>query len=260
MENNEQLRVDDANSKATMVESMLHMQHQLNNGTIGEGWEFKTEHNGKALDWKLAGLLELAEGLNSIAWKWWKGTETDVANVRVEVVDLWHFLFSDAITQYSMYNLQFLIGKLLVECFMKVPNLSEEFNPMFDPQVVSRSSRLLISDLAMGKEPDMNNLANLTIAAGFDVKSLYQAYIVKNVLNGFRQANGYKLPPEHKDVYIKEWIGADGKTYEDNVIAFEIADSLEISSEYPNKLLELITDSYAFTVKTTAELKKKIEE
>lgn len=40
---------------------------------------------------------ELRELEESIAWKWWKPTvKTDLPNVRVEIVDLFHFLLSAA--------------------------------------------------------------------------------------------------------------------------------------------------------------------
>lgn len=39
---------------------------------------------------------ELAEFRDSVHWKWWKAGNTDMQNVRVEIVDMFHFLMSMA--------------------------------------------------------------------------------------------------------------------------------------------------------------------
>jgi hypothetical protein len=62
---------------------------------------------------------------------------------------------------------------------------------------------------------------------------LYSLYIMKNCLNGFRQANGYK-----EGTYIKNWISADGQQCEDNVMCQEIWESLE-DQNYDNLTAEL---------------------
>jgi len=58
-------------------------------------------------------------------------------------------------------------------------------------------------------------------AAGLDFETLYVAYIGKNVLNFFRQDNGYK-----DGSYIKEW---DGR--EDNEHLVELSAALDSESE-----------------------------
>jgi len=59
-------------------------------------------------------------------------------------------------------------------------------------------------------------------------EDVYRAYFVKNVLNEFRQNNGYK-----KGTYIKEWeidIGEGIKNYEDNEIAYHLAQKIPLEN------------------------------
>jgi len=68
--------------------------------------------------------------------------------------------------------------------------------------------------------------------SGLNLDSLYQLYIGKNILNKFRQDNGYK-----DGSYKKIW---DGK--EDNVIMQEIL--MNDSSITPQRLYEQLSEIY----------------
>ena len=69
--------------------------------------------------------------------------------------------------------------------------------------------------------------------SGLAFDSLYQIYMAKNVLNKFRQDNGYK-----EGTYIKEWQGK-----EDNVVMFEIIASLESFSG--DELYQQLAQAYS---------------
>ncbi len=53
--------------------------------------------------------------------------------------------------------------------------------------------------------------------AELEFEQLYQIYMAKNVLNTFRQDNGYK-----EGTYIKDWNGK-----EDNVVMFEVIEQMQ---------------------------------
>src|SRR5688572_1007808 len=53
-------------------------------------------------DWLTAGypflravLVEAVEGLDHYGWKWWKSQSPDLAQLRIELIDIWHFLLSE---------------------------------------------------------------------------------------------------------------------------------------------------------------------
>ena len=82
-----------ANEKITQ---MLNLQQSLNDDTNGIGWENGVNKNGKLISWKRCIYMECAELIDSFAWKHWKSINapTNEDNLRVEVVDIWHFLMS----------------------------------------------------------------------------------------------------------------------------------------------------------------------
>jgi hypothetical protein len=72
-------------------------------------------------------------------------------------------------------------------------------------------------------------------AAELDFETLYVAYVGKNVLNFFRQDNGYK-----DGSYIKEW---DGR--EDNEHLVELSASLDSeSSDFRDELYNALQARY----------------
>ena len=75
---------------------------------------------------------------------------------------------------------------------------------------------------------------------GIDAERLYRDYVSKNVLNHFRQDNGYKTGE-----YVKMWQGL-----EDNAHMEEILKSLDARSEaLPSRLYEALERRYRETVK-----------
>jgi dimeric dUTPase (all-alpha-NTP-PPase superfamily) len=46
------------------------------------------------LQFELAMRQEMAEAIDSLSWKWWKKTEDDWQNIKVELVDILHFWVS----------------------------------------------------------------------------------------------------------------------------------------------------------------------
>ena len=82
------------------LETMFAMQKELNR-RIGQDTDAMTDE--ERVEWMLnyARALgqELAELVDSVPWKWWaKYQQFDKQNVRVEVVDIFHFLISLAQT------------------------------------------------------------------------------------------------------------------------------------------------------------------
>lgn len=181
------------------IKEMLELQHQLN-AVINPDW--KTAKN----PWTRAIWVESAELLDHIGWKWWKAQGTNVAQAHIELVDIWHFILSqfaetgddmDVVTS-ELHHRLFDQGRRVIFIRNKIHSLNE--------------MNLLDRVEAMASLAASGNDCTAAFAAcceelELDWDELRRIYVGKNVLNLFRQANGYK-----QGTYIKDWNGA-----EDNV-------------------------------------------
>ena len=66
------------------ITQMLSMQNAMNS-RVSETWR---DNN---YEWYRAIWVECAEMLDHHGWKWWKHQEIDVAQVQLELVDIFHF-------------------------------------------------------------------------------------------------------------------------------------------------------------------------
>ncbi len=217
---------------------MLKLQQQLNDETNGVNWENGVTKNGKVIDWKRCIYLEAGELIDSYPWKHWKDIDAkpDYENIKIELVDIWHFIMSEALRVYKIENL----GSIDDIAYMIV-NL---------PQFNKFNSNDKIDNLdiyqEMGVVEDMvgvlfckksiNELIRsfLITSSTLNLKlsELYRLYIGKNILNRFRQDNGYKY-----GIYLKIWNGK-----EDNVIMQNILD--KNSNITPNELYNRLKELY----------------
>jgi len=212
------------------IEAMLSLQQELNDATNGKGWESGTTKNGKQIDWRRCIYLEAAELIESYPWKHWKNidAEPDYANIKIEAVDIWHFVMSEALRIYKVNNLGDI--KSLASNITTQESYSE-----FSSDTISAHTDHY-DEIAKCEEFIKSLFCDDTIEilvdkffvlarqSGLNLDTLYRLYIGKNILNRFRQAHGYK-----DGSYTKIW---DGR--EDNVIMQEI---LEQNSEILPEIL-----------------------
>ena len=194
---------------------MLQLQNQLNDATNGEEWTKGRTKNGKEINWKRCIYMECAEMVDSFAWKHWKAIdkEPDWANHQIEVVDVWHFIMSLAIEEYTTHMRggieDLAINISALEAFSKIDCSNEVFAaPSEVIAKVEELIRLSISKDSLELESMINEFFDLVSISGLDLETLYRLYVGKNILNQFRQDNGYK-----DGSYIKVWNGE-----EDNVV------------------------------------------
>ena len=64
--------------------NMLQMQHRMNS-RVHEDWI--NQH----FEWYRATWIECGELMDHVGYKWWKKQTPDMEQVRLEVVDIWHF-------------------------------------------------------------------------------------------------------------------------------------------------------------------------
>ena len=212
-----------------LIEQMFKLQNELNNNTNGEMWVDGLTKENRQISWYRCIYMEAAEAIDSFNWKHWKNinVEPDWADIKVELVDIWHFIMSEAIrvgdqSYANQYEGVDAIGDL-------------------DSKVLLQTLEKILSLAAQAKIEDNDNAVRETIDLffvalshiGMDTGELYKRYVVKNQLNTFRQKNGYK-----DGSYIKIW-----GDVEDNVVAFSMMDSdPEIS---PTELYRQLESTYA---------------
>jgi dimeric dUTPase (all-alpha-NTP-PPase superfamily) len=155
----------------------------------------------------LAIIEECGELINHLGYKWWKKTEVNEKQAALEVVDILHFLVSYMIIQdddYDYFNK--LFNKHYIEHQL---NCTIETVPDF-------LHHLLCDDI----EEIICCFALICSRFNLDLPTLHSLYIGKNVLNKFRQDNGYK-----------------GGTYLDNEVLYDICSDVELRGNIDEKQL-----------------------
>ena len=210
------------------IKQMFILQQQLNDNTNGTIWTEGATKEGRHISWLRCIYMEAAEAIDSFNWKHWKDIEAqpDLDNAKVELVDIWHFIMSEAIhfgdTQFAdkyidMQPEKAMNPELTVEILEKIVALAASANVDKSQNELYHITDLFFSALAAMK---------------MDVAELYRRYLVKNQLNTFRQKNGYK-----HGTYIKIWNGV-----EDNVIAYNIMEKQPNLS--PKELYQQLEKQY----------------
>ena len=225
---------------------MLQLQAQLNDATNGEEWTKGTTKNGKTINWRRCIYMECAEMVDSFSWKHWKSitAEPDWDNHQIEVVDVWHFIMSLAIEDYSL-NFKGSIEDLALnisqlEAFDKIDVNAKSFSSQ--DRVIEKVEELIrkaISKETLEIESFIAEFFDLVAISGLNLETLYRLYVGKNILNQFRQDHGYK-----DGSYIKVWNGE-----EDNVVMKRIWE--ENGDISPDVLFKELTKAYATLTKSS---------
>lgn len=210
---------------------MLSLQEQLNK-KINENW--RNERTKE--DFARATWVECAEALDSLPWKWWKKQEADIDNLKIEVVDIWHFIMSYILLDYED------LGKALesdyIEYFKKGVNEdlhNIEINSVYIHHYLGETDyykklMFLIERVAEGflKDTPVEGIFffGLLVKNTISFKELYLLYIGKNILNHIRQETGYK------DGSYKKVING----MEDNQYLFHIVKEVNSKDELEDKI------------------------
>lgn len=203
-----------------ILENMLKLQQKLNDETNGLNWENGYTKEGKLISFRRCVYMECAELIDSFAWKHWKSinSPTNWENVRIEIVDIWHFILSLVLETYHNKhnkNFTFIAMELnsikIFKDFCKeesIPNENDTYGILNDIELIIHKC----SGFGFDLYELLSAYFTLAIKCGLNLESLYKIYVGKNVLNAFRQDNGYK-----EGKYKKIWNGK-----EDNEILNEI--------------------------------------
>ncbi len=213
------------------IKHMLELQDQLNR-KINENWrELRTED-----DFIRAAWIECAELVDSLPWKWWKKQTPDLDNVKIEVVDIWHFLLSLALLKIK--SLDEAVNSYLITYFKQ--GLNENFqNLNIDPVHIHHylGETELYKKLIYTTERVVENLLKknfqeamfffgLLVKDSMTFDELYYLYIGKNILNHIRQEKGYKTGHYKKSI----------NGLEDNHYLLQVVKSINSTEELEEKI------------------------
>lgn len=180
--------------------TMLELQDAMNS-KVNENWV------DQGFAWYRAIWVECAELLDHYGWKWWKKQTPDADQVKLELVDIWHFGLSILLLESSNE----------VEIAAAVEQELSRATPSGDFREDLEAFTLAT---LQSKSFDVASFATLMSGIDLSFDELYTRYVGKNVLNFFRQDNGYQ-----DGSYRKQWGGK-----EDNEHLVEAVAELDHSS------------------------------
>ncbi len=197
------------------IQAMLALQNSMNT-KVNADWQ------SQGFEWYRAIWIECGELLDHYGWKWWKRQDPDVEQVKLELIDIWHFglsiLLSRDLTEDEIVD--------LIEANLNVSSDEPDFRLDLERFAGETLTTRDFSVASFGR-----------LMAGIDLSfdQLYEGYVGKNVLNFFRQDNGYK-----DGSYRKIWGGR-----EDNEHLVEIIAELDAKAAgFPETLYERLNTLY----------------
>jgi len=243
------------------IRDMVELQNTLNVKTNGENWVSGVTDKGKIIRWWMCLNMEACELIDSLPWKHWKAinNEIDIDNIKIEITDIWHFILSAVIelTEGDTDEANKIIldtvndyadEKDNVKMFLKntinTTDIENKLTILTDYLIAGMNNMYRVNKLI--NEQDANKLVfdfmvNMEVISEisdvlgkgeFTFNHLYNLYLGKNVLNEFRQNNGYK-----EGDYVKIWNGVEdnvimGRMLEDNLDDLSYGKLYDMLNEY----------------------------
>jgi dimeric dUTPase (all-alpha-NTP-PPase superfamily) len=197
------------------LQVMLDLQDDMNR-RVHPDWR----NQGYA--WHRAVWIECAEMLDHYGWKWWKKQSPDIDQVRLELIDIWHF-------GLSMLLLENETAARIGEAIAGVEPGSSGSRHFAD------ELEHFVAGILNTRRFDVPDFVRLMQTIDLSFAELYTAYVGKNVLNFFRQDHGYQ-----DGSYRKQW----GER-EDNEHLVELAGTLDASrADFKDRLYQALRERY----------------
>lgn len=196
--------------------TMLNLQHRMNT-KVHPQWITQR------YEWYRAIWIECGELIEHYGYKWWKKQTPDIEQVRLEAIDIWHFGLSALFVDNK--NIERIADEVAVE-------LNQH---KYGGQDVRTATEALAAHALNHHKFSVSLFADLMHACELNFDDLYSHYVGKNVLNFFRQDNGYK-----EGTYQKQWHGR-----EDNEHLMELLKELDSGSDaYADNLYAALQRRY----------------
>jgi dimeric dUTPase (all-alpha-NTP-PPase superfamily) len=209
-----------------MLLAMLELQDSMNR-KIDPDWI------GKRHAYLRAVLVEATEALEHYGWKWWKQQSPDMPQLRIELIDVWHFVLSEYLLRADgdrAAAMKSMRADWMSDAALEFDGARYALN-----ELDIRRHLELLAALAAVRRLHLPLVALLFTACGLTPAVLFREYVSKNVLNHFRQDRGYKTGE-----YKKSWDGA-----EDNVHMAELLEAIHNTDEQlPDALYRALAGRY----------------
>ena len=193
---------------------MLRMQQSMNS-KVDPSWRQARYPYLRAV------VIEGAEAIEHHGWKWWKKQELDLSQLQMELIDIWHFVLSEMLLQnddggdtQAQEALRTAISAISATHDLKFDGGTYR---LADLSLLDKIELLI--GLSAARRIDVAVFASIMTDCQLSWTELFRQYVGKNVLNFFRQDNGYK-----DGTYRKLWGGR-----EDNEVLVDIIHFLDAS-------------------------------
>jgi hypothetical protein len=165
-------------------------------------------------------VVEAAEAIEHHGWKWWKKQSLDMAQLQMEVIDIWHFVLSEVLLRHQGDETR-ASASLLADGNADADAVIEFDHQRYGLASMTLLDKLeLLTALAAARRVEIAVFASIMRDCGMNWDDLFAQYVSKNVLNFFRQDHGYK-----DGSYQKIWHGK-----EDNEHLVEVMATLSATS------------------------------
>ena len=212
---------------------MFQLQDELNK-KINENWkEIRTKEDFARATW-----IECAELVDSLPWKWWKKMKPDIDNVKIEIVDIYHFIMS-----YTLLDVKTPEDALSTSDVMYfIKGINEDFHDVdIDGDYINHylgETDYYKKIIFLAERVAEYFLRQISYAGNFffglllknvmDFNQFYLLYMGKNILNHIRQEEGYKSGNYKKVI----------NGVEDNRYLLHIIKNIHDEMELENKIRE----------------------
>lgn len=176
-----------------MLEKMFKKQDELNTHTNGENWK------NINIPWYRAIWVECSEMIDYTPWKWWKYGELKLDDIKVELVDIWHFGMSNIMNVFQT-------EEELKDCINTIEKIFKE--QIVENCTIQEAIEKLSSKALTHQKFGVKEFINLCKVVNMNLDELYKLYMGKNILNKLRQELGYK-----SGNYVKIWNGQEDNYY-----------------------------------------------
>jgi len=198
--------------------TMLELQDAMNT-KVNSNWR------SAGNEWYRAIWMEASEMLEHHGWKWWKKQEPDDMQVKLEVIDIVHFALSIRLVQGD-------------DVSAAADAIAEEFESPKMTDDIRTTIELLAKETLIDQGAHFSIIAGVMKHLDMAFDELYVIYVGKNVLNMFRQDNGYK-----EGTYQKTW-----NDREDNEHLADIMNTLDSDAvSFKDDVYKSLADAYPST-------------
>lgn len=166
--------------------------------------------------------VECAELLDHFGWKWWKHQTPELDQVKLEIVDIFHFGLSELLRAQALDEqaAAVLVG----------------IEPAPDDGEFRLAVEALAGETLASRSFSLTAFADVMRTLPMSYQELFDLYVGKNVLNNFRQDHGYR-----SGEYSKLWQGR-----EDNEHLIDALGELDCApEEVPAALYAALSARYA---------------